>query len=142
MSLFLFAAMMPLLLADAPSTSAPVKKFRLPQLNDEGFRTGLLEGDEAKLISQSQIDITEMHFTIFTGDETNAVDTTLLAPVATIHVPDPKHLTVEGKGPVRVVRTDLDASGEDWTYVHADKKIFMRKNVHVVFHSELTDILK
>lgn len=128
--------------ADSNVTNAPVKKFRLPQFNEQGFRTGLLEGDEARLISQTQIDITEMHFTIFSGDESNTVDTTLLAPTATILIPDPQHVVVEGKGPVRVVRSDLDASGVDWTYLHAEKKVSMRKNVHVVFRSELTNLLK
>jgi len=128
--------------ADSNITNAPVKKFRLPQFNDQGFRTGLLEGDEARLISQTQIDIKEMHFTVFSGDENNAVDTTLLAPTATIHIPDPQHIVVEGKGPLRVVRSDLDASGADWTYAHAEKKISMRKHVHVIFRSELTDLLK
>lgn len=123
-------------------TNAPVKKFRLPQFNQEGFRTGLLEGDEARIISQTQIDITEMHFTVFSGNDTNAVDTTLLAPTATIRIPDPQHVVVEGKGAVRVIRPDLDASGADWTYWHAEKKVSMRKNVHVVIRSEMSDLLK
>jgi len=141
-SLFLGLAITAASAADTNIANAPLKKFRLPQFNDQGFRTGLLEGDEARLISQTQIDITEMHFTVFSGDETNTVDTTLLAPTATIRIPDPQHVVVEGKGPVRVVRSDLDASGVDWTYVHAEKKVFMRKNVHVVFRSEMTDLLK
>ena len=128
--------------ADTSITNAPVKKFRLPQFNQEGFRTGLLEGDEARIVSENQIDITEMHFTVFSGTEANTVDTTLLAPTATIHIPDPQHIVVEGKGAVRVVRSDLDASGVDWTYWHAEKKVSMRKNVHVVIRSEMADLLK
>ena len=128
--------------ADSTVTNAPVKKFRLPQFNEQGFRTGLLEGDEARLVNQTRIDITEMHFTVFAGDESNTVDTTLLAPTATILIPDPQHIVVEGKGAVRVVRGDLDASGEDWTYLHEEKKVSKRKNVHVDFRSELTDLLK
>lgn len=128
--------------ADPSVTNAPVKKFRLPQFNEQGYRTGLLEGDEARLVSQTRIDIKEMHFTVFSGDESNTVDTTLLAPTATILIPDPQHIVVEGKDAVRVVRSDLDASGVDWTYLHAEKKVSMRKNVHVVFRSELTDLLK
>ncbi len=128
--------------ADSTITNSPVKKFRLPQFNEEGYRTGLLEGDEASLISQTQIDIKEMHFTVFSADDANTVDTTILAPTATIRIPDQQHALVEGKGPVRVVRSDLDASGENWTYLHAEKKIIMRNHVHVVFRSELTDLLK
>ena len=121
---------------------APVKKFRLPSFNDAGFRTGLLTGDEATMVSSTQIDLREMHFTLFTGDEKNAVETTMLAPIATVRIPEPNKTIVEGKGSVRVIRSDLDASGEDWTYNNADRRLIMRKNVHFVFQAELKDLLK
>lgn len=128
--------------ADTTLGNAPVRKFRLPSFNDEGNRVSLLTGDEATLVNPKQIDVKEMHFTLFAGDEKGTVDTTLLAPVATVRIPEPNHTIVEGKGSVRVIRSDLDASGEDWTYWHREKRLVMRNHVHFVLQAELTNILQ
>lgn len=122
--------------------NAPVKKFRLPSFNDQGFRTSLLEGDEAQVISPSQIDMKEMHMTLFSGDENNAVDTTLLASTATVRLLEKNQITVEGQNSVRLIREDLDVSGENWSYQHAEKRLTIGKNVRVVIRAELGDILK
>lgn len=122
--------------------NAPVKKFRLPSFNDQGFRTSLLEGDEAQVISPSQIDMKEMHMTLFSGDENNAVDTTLLASTATVRLLEKNQITVEGGNSVRLIREDLDVSGENWSYQHAEKRLTLGKNVRVVIRAELGDILK
>lgn len=124
------------------STGAPVKKFRLPTFNDAGFRTSLLLGEEAKMVSATQIDVRDMHFTLFNGAENAAVDTTLVAPVATVRILEQNKISVEGSGSMHIVRDDLDASGENWTYQHAEKRLVIRKNVRVVFRAELKDILK
>jgi hypothetical protein len=128
--------------AGESTLSAPVKKFRLPTFNPTGFRVTLLEGDEATVISQQRIDIKEMHFTVFSGDEDNRVESTILAPTATLQAQDPTHFTVSGNDAVRVVRSDMDASGERWAFDYANKRLSMKKNVHVVFRAELKDILK
>jgi len=122
--------------------NAPVKKFRLPSFNEQGFRTSLLEGDEATMISPSQIDMREMHLTLFSGDENNRVETTLLAPLATVRLLDQNQIAVEGPSSVRLVRSDLDVAGENWSYRHADKRLTIGKKVHVVIHAQLGDILK
>ncbi len=128
--------------AGLSGVNAPVKKFRLPAFNDQGFRSSLLEGDAATMVSSTQIDVKEMHFTLFAGDEKGSIETTLLAPVATVRILEKDKILVEGKRSVRLVRSDLDVSGEDWTYQHSDKHLAIRKNVRVVVHAELKDILK
>lgn len=122
--------------------NAPVKKFRLPGFNDQGFRTSLLQGDEARMISATQIDLKEMHFTLFQGDEKNSVDSTLLAPVATVLIQDQNKIVVQGEGSVRFIRPDIDASGQQWKYEHAEKHLTMHKDVRLVIRAELKDILK
>ncbi len=122
--------------------NAPVKKFRLPAFNDEGFRSSLLQGDEATMVSTSQIDIKEMQFTLFAGDEKGSVDTKLEAPVATVLILDQNQILVEGAGSVHLARNDLSASGEDWSYRHSEKRLIIRKNVHLVIRAQLGDILK
>ncbi|HEU5080007.1 MAG TPA: hypothetical protein VFT72_12410 [Opitutaceae bacterium] len=128
--------------AETSLGNAPVKKFRLPSFNEAGFRMGLLTGDEAIMVSSTQIDLREMHFTTFSGDEKNAVEMTMLAPVATVRIPEPNKTIVEGKGSIRVIRNDLDASGEDWTYNHTERRLVMRKNVRFVLQAELKNLLK
>ena len=140
---FLFSLLAPAAFsAGLSGVNAPVKKFRLPSFNDQGFRTSLLEGETATMISPTQIDMKEMHLTLFTGDEKGSVDTTLLAPLATVRILEQNKILVEGKSSVRLVRSDLDVSGEDWAYRHSDKHLAIRKNVRVVVHAELNDILK
>lgn len=141
-TLLLLAA--PLLSAESiPGLNQPVKKFRLPTFNDQGYRTSLLVGDQAKMISATQIELTEMHYSVFAGDENSTLETTLLASVATVRVLDQNKVTVEGSGAVRFIRNDIDASGEQWIYYHAEQKhLVMKKNVHVVIRAELKNILK
>lgn len=122
--------------------NAPVKKFRLPAFNEEGFRSSLLQGDEATMVSPSQIDIKQMHFTLYAGDERGSVDTKLDAPVATVRILEQNQILVEGAGSVHLARADLTASGEDWSYRHSEKRLVMRKNVHLVIRAQLGDILK
>ncbi|PTY05854.1 hypothetical protein DB347_16040 [Opitutaceae bacterium EW11] len=122
--------------------NTPVRRFRLPSFNQEGFRTALLEGEEADAVSPTEIHLKEMRFSLFAGDETNALDSTLLAPRATVRIPEQNHYLVEGPGPVRLIRNDLDVSGENWLYDHNARKLWIRKDAQVIFRSELKDLLK
>ena len=128
--------------AEDLSKSAPVKKFRLPTFNQEGYRTSFLEGDEAIIVSSQQIDVKEMHYSLFSGEENNVLETTLLAPVATVRVLERNHIKVEGTGSVRLIRDEVDATGDNWTYDHANKRLLIRKNVHVIYRAVLKDFLK
>lgn len=122
--------------------NTPVRKFRLPTFNKEGYRTSLLEGEQAEAVSPQEIRLSEMRFSLFSGDEASTLDTTLLAPRAVVRIPEPEHYIVEGPGPVRLIRSDLDVAGEGWLYNHTEKKLSIRKNVVVIFRSELKDLLK
>lgn len=139
------------LLSFAQSSSvkanAPVINFKLPVLNEEGIRTSLLRGTEARYINDSQIDLVEMQYTLFAEGSPTKVDTTLLAPTASVFIVNNK-VKVHGEEGIRLIRDDLDVSGEKWTYEHAgkndptQKKITIERNVRVVFHAEMKDILK
>ena len=83
-----------------------------------------------------------MHFSSFSGDEKNLLHTTLLAPVATVRILEKNHVVVEGDGSVRLIRDEVDATGEQWSYDHSNKRLSIRKNVHVVYRAVLKDILK
>lgn len=123
--------------------NAPVKNFRLPTFNKAGLRTSLLTGSQAIYVSSTQIDVTDMRFLQYNDNGSGLVDTQLLSPSATVMTKD-NLIIVSGNDRVRLIREGLDATGEQWTYTHADtdKKISLRKNVRVIFQAEMGDLIK
>ncbi len=131
-------------LAAAPATAqfsspAPVKNFSLPFFNDEGFHTMLVRGREASLTNPQRIGLTDMTLTLFSGEEDQKVDTVILSPAAFVL---PNEQKVTGPTLVRLVRDDLELTGEDWIYDHPAQKIIIQKRAHIVFNAPLADLLK
>lgn len=137
------------LLAVAPATaqspapkarpSAPIKDFRLPTFDKDGKRATYARADEALFVTQTQIDVKNLNFTLFTKDGTGAFDTVVIAPSATFYT-DKKLVT--GRDSVRLLRANLEVTGEDWSYNHEEKRVVIRKNVRVTFQDALPDLLK
>lgn len=121
------------------ATDAPIVNFRLPTFTPQGYRQWLVRGTEARLISTKEIDIRELTLTVFTGDESDRIETMILSPTAKV-LTEPQ--IVSGSGTIRVIRDDLDATGTDWTYNHQEKRVSMRKNVRVTFRAELKNFLQ
>jgi hypothetical protein len=141
---FFFSVLCPLLAAAANTgvtANAPVTNFKLTILSDQGYRSSLLRGSEARYINDSQIDLVGMQYVTFIESEAGELDSTLLAPTATVFI-DKNKVKVHGDEAVRLIRQNLDVTGEQWTYDHANKRILIEKNVHVVFRIEMKDILK
>ena len=122
---------------DAPSE--PAKNFILPTFTREGYYSMRLRGAEARMLTLRLIELDDMNLTVFTGDASNRVDSVLLSPVARVSLDND---IARGPGAIRLIRDDLELTGEQWTYDHAKKSISIAKNVRVVFHSELSDLLK
>ena len=129
----------------APAASvianAPVKNWKLASFNDAGFRTRLLRGSEARYISDTQIDVVDLNFAQFYGDGSTRTDSVLLAPTASVFVEGEKQ-ELRGADSMRLIRDDLEATGEKWTYDHTGKKLIITQNVRVVFHAPLKDMIK
>jgi hypothetical protein len=121
------------------ATSPPAKNWTLPLFTKEGFREMTIHGDEVHPVSSERIDITGMNVTVFSGTADAKVDSVLLSPEATFFITQKK---AHGDGPVRLVRDDLEVTGEQWTYLYVEKKVIISKRAHVVFHSALPDMLK
>ena len=125
--------------ADAPP-SEPIKNFVLPTFTPvAGYRSMLLRGSEAHMLTPTLIQLDNMNLTVFSGDASNRVDSILLSPIARVALDE--H-TAGGPGAVRLIRDDLELTGEQWTYDQAEKRISIARNVRVVFHTELKDLLK
>ena len=121
--------------------NAPVKFFKLPIFNQAGLRTSLLRGDEARYISATQIDLIDMQYITCVEDGSNRVETTLLAPVASV-LTQQNEVKVHGAETVRLIRDDVEVTGSKWTYERNQKKISIDQDVRVLFRAELTSLLK
>jgi hypothetical protein len=118
----------------------PAKNWALPLYTDkEGFHTMTLRGSEAHSVGTNRIDITDLNITAFSGDAAARVETMLLSPLAHFF-PDKNRAT--GEKSVRVIRDDMEITGERWTFVQAEKRVLIDHNVRVILHAQLPAILK
>jgi len=145
---FLLLALSPLLSrgqSNAVTANEPIINFKLPVLNDEGVRTSLFRGNEARRINDNQIDLVAMQYTIFKPDGSHQAETTLLAPSASVFITQ-KRYKVQGTEGVRIVRDDLDVLGTVWSFETDEKKnrhVMIENNVRVVFRTlNIGNILK
>ena len=117
----------------------PIVNFRLPDFTNDGHRSWLVRGSEARYAAEGLVDIRELNLTIFSGLADERVETLLLSPSAEVRLAD---RVVSGKESIRVINDRFEASGSGWTYDHGEKKVSITKNVRVILHTQLNDILK
>jgi hypothetical protein len=129
--------------ADESSTAftagAPVVNFRVTTFTREGHRSWLLCGAEGHVLDQNQLAVTNLNLSVFSGDASNRVESIFLSPTATALINEGR---VRGRGHLRLITDDLEATGEDWLYDHREKKVSIHKNVRVVFHARLQSLLQ
>lgn len=121
------------------TANAPIVNFRVPTFTREGFRSWLLSGSEGHYVNANQLDITDLNLTVFDGTAANRVESVFLSPSATALVDVGQ---VRGPDRLRLITDDFEATGEDWRYDHRAKKVSIYKNVRVVFHAQLKDMLR
>ena len=116
----------------APATAV---NWVLPVFTDkEGYRSMTLRGSEVRPAGTNVIGVTDLNVTIFSGDAAARVETVLLSRHAHFY---PKENRASGEQSVRLIRDDLEVTGETWTYDHTGKKVSIHKNVRVVLHAPL-----
>jgi hypothetical protein len=121
------------------AVAPPAKNWTLPLFTKEGYHQMTLRGDEVHPISSDRVDIVGMNFTVFSGGPDGKVDSVLLSPAATFLI---NERTAHGDQSVRLVRDDVEVTGEDWSYDYKEKKVLIQRKSHVVFHAALPDMLK
>lgn len=121
------------------ATDQPIVNFRLPDFTPEGHRSWLVRGSEARYVGEGQIKIKELNLTIFSGLADARVETLILSPSAEVSLGD---RTVRGGESIRIINDRFEATGRDWSYSHQEKKVSIARNVHVILHTELKDLLK
>ena len=124
----------------APVAGPPAKNWVLPLFTDkEGYHSMTLRGSEARAIGADRFDVADLNITVFSGDAAARVDTLLLSPAASFFQNDKR---ASGDKSVRVIRDDLEATGQRWTYDYAQKKVSLDGRVRIVFRVELKDLLQ
>jgi hypothetical protein len=132
-------ASVPCALGQDATIAPPARNWTLPLFTKEGFRQMTLRGDEVHPVTADRVDIAGMNVTVFTGNADAKVDAVLLSPEATFLV---NEKVAKGDKFVRLIRDDVEVSGNGWTYLYNEKKVLIFSHAHVVFHSALPDILK
>jgi hypothetical protein len=121
------------------ATSPPARNWTLPLFTKEGFREMTIRGDEVHPMSSDRIDIRGMNITVFSGHPDARVDSVLLSTECSFLITEK---IARGDHTVRLVRDDIEVTGDVWSYNYNEKKVLISKRAHVVFHSALPDILK
>lgn len=105
----------------------------------EGYRKMSVRGSEVHPDGPDTLAVTDLSITTYTGDAAAHVDNIMLSPAAKFFS---KENRASGDKTVRVIRDDFEATGQQWTYDHAQKRVSLHQNVRVVFHASLPAILK
>ncbi|MEI6052056.1 MAG: hypothetical protein WCQ44_05085 [Opitutaceae bacterium] len=128
--------------AEPARNAQPViaKNWSMPLFTKEGYRSMTLRGSEARTFSAERIDIIDLNITTFNGDAAAKVDSILLCRELARFFPAEK--IVRGESMVRLVRDDLEITGEQWTYDHVAKKVSLARHARITFKAQLPDILK
>ena len=122
------------------SGDAPIINFRLPAYTTpDGYRAWLVRGSEARILGPNDIAIKELTLTVYSGDARNRVETVILSPAATV---SPEDQVAAGDSPIRVINDNFEATGTGWRYEHKEKKVSISRQVRVVLHSELKNLLQ
>jgi hypothetical protein len=124
------------------TANAPVVNFRVPAFTKEGFRSWLLSGAEGHYVNSNQLNVTDLNLTVFDRTAANRVESVFLSPSATALINDGQLLQVGGQDRLRFITDDFEATGEDWRYDDRAKKVSICKNVRVVYHAQLKDMLR
>ena len=118
---------------------APAVNWVVPLFTKDNFHSMTLRGAKASFPSSGEVEIVGLTLTVFSGDAAGRAETVMLSPAATFL---PRQNLAHGDGGVRVIRDDLEATGTQWAYDHAQKKVSLHGRVRVVFNAEFKNLLK
>lgn len=127
------------------SAGAPAQNWETKIFTKEGYRSMILRGTEARVLGGKRLDVVDLSITTFSKGADAQVDSILLSPVASFFSGDN---LAKGDQSVRLIRIgednniDMEITGEQWTYIHDERKITIQKKTRVVFHAELPDLLQ
>jgi hypothetical protein len=133
--------------ADAPSAppvlgNASVRDLSTTIFSPEGYRRMILKGTEARpTLARDQIEFVDMNIAVFSGDAATQLNSVILSPAARFFLHEDR---AAGEGPVRLIdyRNNFEVTGEKWNYEYSQKRISIARNVKMIIHASLPDLLK
>jgi hypothetical protein len=131
--------------AAAPGTPEPSGiptaglNFNLKTFTPKGYLDYFLSGSRAAKTGSDRYEVTDMRLVRYKGDASNAIESIVLATTAG-YQQDKK--VASGTSGVRLIRDDLEVSGQRWTYDQLGESLVVENNVEVTIHSVLPGILK
>ena len=122
-----------------PGLSPAGVNFTLPVFNAKGYRQYWLSGSRAEPVGENRWDVSDMRLVHYYGDVRNTIQTLVIASQASFLKQGEIASGIKG---VRVIRDDLEVSGERWTYNHSQETLVVENNVEVTIHAVLPAILQ
>ncbi|TVR52558.1 MAG: hypothetical protein EA425_04525 [Puniceicoccaceae bacterium] len=135
----LLACVLAAALAAQMTPNAPIENFRLPMFNEAGYRTWDLRGDVGRYLDANRVEVDNMRLRLYSGDEAEMVDTTILSPLAVFF---PHETRAAGPGPIEITSLNFQISGTDWEWFGDTQTIRIDEDVRVVFRESVGNILK
>lgn len=123
----------------APIEAAPAQNWEMKVFTKEGYRSMIVRGSEVRMAGTNRYDVVDLNITTFTAAQDARVDSILLSPSASFFA---KEQRASGEKSVRLIRDDMEITGERWTCLYAERKVSIQQNSRVVFHAALPDILR
>jgi hypothetical protein len=123
----------------APIEAAPAQNWEMKVFTKEGFRSMVIRGTEVRMAGPNRYDVIDLNITRFSGLQDARVDSILLSPAASFFA---KEQRASGEKSVRLIRDDMEITGEQWTCLYLERKVSIQKNNRVVFHAALPDLLQ
>lgn len=122
-----------------PGLSTAGVNFNLPVFTAKGYRLYFLSGSRASQPAASRYEVSDMRLVHYKGDAANTIETIILAPRASFQK---ETQVATGTAGVRLIRDDLEISGQRWTYDRPGESLVVENNVAITIHAVLPAILK
>lgn len=106
-----------------------ITQFRVPEYDENGQMESQIFGDYAKIIDDSNIDITGLRIEFYDGDD---VDILVTAPHCLYNRARGQ---AESDSSVRIARDNTVITGADFSYSMEAQQFVIRKNARVVFRN-------
>lgn len=120
---------------------APILQFRLPGFDEDGDRSWVLAGEQARILSPEEIEVTTMVLRTFLKSDPRNAQTTIESPLALIY---PNESLAWGNDIITINDRfgAYSIMGRDWLWRGEENKITINENARVTFREGLGSILE
>lgn len=113
---------------------APIRNFRFPVFNDDGWKMWELRGVEGRFLTEDRGLILGLDLLVFSGDATLTLENRIRSPQALI---DFEAKTAEGESTLFVTGPGYEIEGAGWHWDGIGKRMLVSEGARVVFQDSL-----